>query len=72
MSVALKPEFLLDERGRKTAEVMDLRSFRRLKACFEDTEDRQQVLSLKQRALNLRPHEQFRRELQGQGLNFAP
>lgn len=68
MSIELKPEYVLDERGRKTAAVLDIRSYRRLLAYLEDLEDSQQILSLKQRKLNLRPYEQFREELRSQGL----
>lgn len=68
MSIDIKPEYVLDDKGRKTAALLDIRSYRKLIAYLEDLEDSQQILSLKQRALKLRPYEQFRQELQEQGL----
>ena len=59
----LKAKFVVDERGRKTAAVLDMRTYRRLLAYLEELEDRAALAEIASDAASFRPYEVVRKEL---------
>ncbi len=55
-----KPQYLVDEKGRKTAVVMDLKAYQHLLESVEDLEDALDLLRAEKKATGFTPYEQFR------------
>jgi hypothetical protein len=64
----LNPKFIVDENGKKTAAILDMRSYRALIRYLEDQEDLALLDDLAERGPHCRPYVQFRAELISAGL----
>jgi hypothetical protein len=64
-SIELHPRFLVDAKGRKTAAVIDIRTYKKLLEYLEDAEDILRIGALARRGAKFRPYAQVSVELKG-------
>ncbi|HUK57451.1 MAG TPA: hypothetical protein VLY20_12430 [Nitrospiria bacterium] len=63
MKTNLKPQFITDEKGRKTSVVIDLRDYKNLMEYLEDLEDANDLLKAEREAAGFIPYERIRKKL---------
>ena len=56
-----KHKFLIDEKGRKKAVVLDLKEYKNILEMMEDLEDANDLLSAEREATAFTPYEKFRK-----------
>jgi len=56
----IKPKYLIDEKGRKTAVVINLKDYNNLLEFIEDLEDANDLLKAEKTAIGFTPYEKFR------------
>ncbi|MBI3754049.1 MAG: hypothetical protein HY266_08430 [Deltaproteobacteria bacterium] len=56
----VKPKYLVDEKGRKTAVVINLKDYNNLLEFIEDLEDANDILKAEKKATEFTPYEKFR------------
>ena len=56
----VKPNYLVDERGHKSAVVMKIKDYNHLLGLIEDLEDANDLLIAEKEALGFTPYEKFR------------
>lgn len=64
----LKVKFVVDERGKKTAAQLDMRTFKKLVRFLEDVEDQKLIESAKRRGPKFRQYEDVRADMIKAGL----
>lgn len=57
---AIKPKYLIDEKGRKTAVVINLKDYNNMLETLEDLEDANDLLKAEKEATGFTPYEKFR------------
>ena len=62
LSVAevIKPNYMIDDKGRKTAVVINLKDYNNLLESIEDLEDANDLLKAEKEATGFTPYEKFR------------
>jgi len=65
--IELKEKYLVDEKGRTSAVVLDVRAYRRLLRYLEDMEDALELDKAKRAAKGFRPYDKVRSELKKAG-----
>lgn len=60
-SEVIKPKYLIDEKGHKTAVVINLKEYKNLLEFIEDLEDANDLLQTEKEAAGFTPYEKFRR-----------
>ncbi len=58
---ALKPKYLVDEKGNKKAVVLNFREYENILELIEDLEDANDILKAEREAISFTPYEKFRR-----------
>lgn len=58
----IKPKYLIDEKGRKTAVVINLKDYNNLLEFIEDIEDANNLLKAEKTATGFTPYEKFRQK----------
>jgi hypothetical protein len=61
----VKPKYLIDEKGRKTAVVINLNDYKNLLEFIEDLEDANDLLKAEKKATKFTPYEKFRQGIRG-------
>lgn len=56
----IKPKYLIDEKGHKTAVVLNLKDYNNLLEFIEDMEDANDILRAEKKATGFTPYERFR------------
>ena len=56
-----KPKFLIDEKGRKKAVVLDLKKYKHIIEIMENLEDANDLLNAEREATAFTPYEKFRK-----------
>ncbi|MBI5893839.1 MAG: hypothetical protein HZB79_09380 [Deltaproteobacteria bacterium] len=56
----IKPKYLIDEKGHKTAVVINLKDYNNLLEFIEDMEDANDILRAEKKAAGFTPYERFR------------
>lgn len=56
----IKTKYLVDEKGRKSAVVMNIKNFNHLLELIEDLEDANDILIAEKKATGFTPYEEFR------------
>ncbi len=56
----IKPKYLIDEKGRKTAVVINLKDYNNLLEFIDDLEDANDLLKAEKTAAGFTPYEKFR------------
>ncbi|TAN43307.1 MAG: hypothetical protein EPN22_10260 [Nitrospirae bacterium] len=62
MHVALKPKYLVNEKGTKKAVVLDLKEYESIMDLIEDLEDANDLLKAEQEAVSFTPYDKFRKQ----------
>lgn len=57
----IKPKYLIDDKGRKTAVVINLKDYNNLLESIEDLEDANDLLKAKKKSTGFTPYEKFRK-----------
>lgn len=57
----IKPQYLVDKRGRKKAVVLNLRQYKEILEMIEDLEDANDLLRSEREATAFSPYEEFRK-----------
>ncbi|MBI4745322.1 MAG: hypothetical protein HY786_01950 [Deltaproteobacteria bacterium] len=57
---AIKPKYLIDEKGRKAAVVISFKDYNNLLESLEDLEDANDLLNAEKEATGFSPYEKFR------------
>ncbi|MEW6360397.1 MAG: hypothetical protein AB1696_28970 [Planctomycetota bacterium] len=65
--IELKEKYLVDEKGRTAAVVLDVRAYRRLLQHLEDMEDALELDKARRAAKSFRPYHKVRSELKKAG-----
>jgi len=63
MKTNLKPQYITNEKGKKTSVVIDLRDYKNLMDYLEDLEDANDLLKAEREAAGFIPYELFRKKL---------
>jgi hypothetical protein len=63
MKTNLKPQYITDEKGKKTSVVIDLRDYKNLLDYLEDLEDANDLLKAEREAAGFVPYERIRKKL---------
>lgn len=58
----IKPKYLIDDKGRKTAVVINLKDYNNLIESIEDLEDANDLLKAEKEATGFTPYEKFRQK----------
>ncbi len=58
----IKPKYLVDEKGHKTAIVMNIKDYQNLMEFIEDLEDAYDLVKAEKKASGFTPYEKFRKE----------
>jgi hypothetical protein len=58
--VVIKPKYLIDDKGRKTAVVINIKEYNNLLEFIEDLEDAKDLLHAEKEATGFTPYEKFR------------
>lgn len=58
----IKPQFLIDKKGNKTAVVISMKDYNNLMEFIEDLEDAHDLLQAEKKATRFTPYEKFRKE----------
>ncbi len=58
----LHPRYIVDEKGHKTAVIIDLGEYENFVELIEDLEDSQDLLKAKLEATNFTPYDEFRKK----------
>ncbi len=59
-ATAIKPKYLIDEKGNKTAVVINLHDYKSLLEFIEDLEDANDLLRAEKKATGFTPYKKFR------------
>jgi len=57
----IKPKYLVDEKGRKKAVVINLKEYENILGLIEDLEDANDILRAEREATDFTPYEKFRK-----------
>jgi hypothetical protein len=57
-----RPKFIVDEKGKKKAVLLNLKDYQRLEELIEDLEDTVDLLRAEREAVSFIPYEKFRRK----------
>jgi PHD/YefM family antitoxin component YafN of YafNO toxin-antitoxin module len=60
-SLAIKPKYLIDEKGNKKAVVLNLKEYEQILESLEDLEDANDLLRAEREATSFTPYEKFRK-----------
>ena len=60
-SIAVKPKYLINEKGLKKAVVLDLKQYEHILEALEDLEDANDLLKAERKATSFTPYEKFRK-----------
>ncbi|MBI5561581.1 MAG: hypothetical protein HY894_01820 [Deltaproteobacteria bacterium] len=60
LNAAIKPRYLIDEKGRKTAVVVGVKDYKALLVLIEDLEDANDLMRAEKKAAGFTPYEKFR------------
>ena len=60
-NIAVKPKYLINEKGRKKAVVLDLKEYEHILEALEDLEDANDLLKAERNATSFTPYEKFRK-----------
>jgi hypothetical protein len=63
MKTKLKPQFITDEKGKKTSVIIHLDDYRHLIDYLEDLEDAHDLLKAEREATDFIPYDVFRRKM---------
>ena len=63
MKTKVKPQFITDERGKKTSVIIHLKDYKNLIEYLEDLEDAHDLLKAEREAVDFIPYDTFRRKL---------
>ena len=61
VSKAVKPKYLVDEKGHKKAVVLSLKEYETIMELIEDLEDANDLLKAEREATSFTPYEKFRK-----------
>lgn len=62
MQTALKPKYLVTEKGQKKAVVLDIKEYENTMALIEDLEDANDLLKAERESISFIPYDKFRKQ----------
>jgi PHD/YefM family antitoxin component YafN of YafNO toxin-antitoxin module len=62
MLSALKPKYLVNEKGRKKAVVLDVKEYESIMELIDDLEDANDLLKAEREAVSFIPYDKFRKQ----------
>ncbi|MBI5212345.1 MAG: hypothetical protein HY957_03105 [Nitrospirae bacterium] len=62
MLSALKPKYLVNEKGRKKAVVLDVKEYETIMELIDDLEDANDLLKAEREAVSFIPYDKFRKQ----------
>jgi hypothetical protein len=63
MKTRLKPQFITDEKGKKTSVIIHLKDYKNLIEYLEDLEDAHDLLKAEREAVDFIPYDMFQRKM---------